>query len=104
MQTQKRDTFAGPWVLPMVQCGPTRYIVNLRLRQFRDIDAPYECVEFDSEQGRQMRGQCGIVVCPACGMSAIVSAASNSQELRCMLCFSRVAASDEERSRNPEED
>ncbi len=93
METRRRETFGGPWVLPVVQWGPQRYFVDLRLRQFRDVSRPHEFIDFDSELGRKMRRQSGIVVCPACGTSAMLSA-SDSDDLRCMRCFARTVACD----------
>jgi hypothetical protein len=87
---KKREEAGGPWVLPMVQHGPTQYFTDLRLRQFRNVQNPHEYVDFDSEQGRQMCEQAGIVVCRECQMAAIISPAIDRKELRCMNCLALI--------------
>lgn len=68
-----------------------RYFVDLRRGQFREIENPANYFDFDSEQGRQMRRQSGMVTCPACGVSVIIPTAWKNDELRCMGCFARVS-------------
>ena len=82
--------FAGPWVLPQVQYGPTRYFADLRLRQFRDVENPHNYIDFASEQGQHMCRQAGIVVCPQCGVSAIVSPSLDRGKLRCVSCLGLI--------------
>jgi hypothetical protein len=82
----EEDT-GGQEVLPVVQIGPRHYAVDLRLRQFRNVEDPHEHVDFDSEKGRRMCEQAGIVVCRECRMAAIISPASDRKELRCMNCL-----------------
>jgi len=91
METQQ-DVFAGPWVLPQVQYGPTRYFADLRLRQFRDVDNPHNYIDFGSETGQLMCRQAGITVCPGCGMTAIISPPSFEEELWCMRCLDTVSS------------
>jgi hypothetical protein len=86
----EQNVFGGPWALPIVRVGPTQYFADLRLRQFRDVSNPHNYVDFDSEQGRQMCEQTGVVVCQECKMSAIVSTASKRDELRCMNCLALI--------------
>lgn len=80
----------GPWALPIVQHGPTQYFADLRLRQFRNVKDPHDYVDFDSEQGEQMREQTGVVVCKECKTAAIISRALNRDELRCMNCLALI--------------
>jgi hypothetical protein len=80
----------GPSVLPVVQHGPTQYFADLRLRQFRNVKSPHESVDFDSEQGRKMCEQAGIVICRECQMAAIISPAVDRKELRCMNCLALI--------------
>ena len=77
----------GPRALPVVHYGTSRYFADLLLRQFRDIENPHNFVDFDSEQGRLMCSQTGIVWCPECRMSMIVSRAFEQKALRCMQCL-----------------
>jgi hypothetical protein len=90
MAKAKQKIVTGPRVLPVVQYGQTRYFADLRLRQFRDIENPHNYVDFDSEQGRLICRQTGVIWCPECGMSVIVSKASEQQSLRCMQCMSLI--------------
>lgn len=90
MAGAKQKAVSGPRILPVVQCGPTGYFADLRLRQFRDIDNPHNYVDFDSEQGRVMCKQTGILWCSECGMSVIVSKVLEQQNLRCMQCMSLI--------------
>jgi len=86
----QQDVFAGPWVLPQIQVGPTRYFMDLRLRQFRDVETPHNYIDFASEEGQLMCQQAGITACPECGMAAIISPSSFEQELWCMRCLDSV--------------
>ena len=86
----EQDVFGGPWALPIVQVGPTQYFADLRLRQFRDVSNPHNYVDFDSEQGRRMCEQTGVVVCRECRTSAIVSTALDRKELRCVNCLALI--------------
>jgi len=90
MGTKTKDEYGEPWALPVVYYRIRRYFVDLRLRQFREIENPGNCVEFESEQGQQMCRQSGIMTCPECGMSVIVPAAVEGEELRCMKCSART--------------
>jgi len=80
----------GPWSLPAVQFGTTQYFVDLRLRQFRNVQKPHEYWDFESEQAKQMCGRCGIVICQECRMAAIISPAVDRKELRCMNCLALI--------------
>jgi hypothetical protein len=41
-------------MLPVVQIGPTQYVADLRLRQFRNVKNPHEGMDFDNEKGKRM--------------------------------------------------
>ena len=86
----KERVVTGPRVLPRVQYGPIKYFADLRLREFRDVKNFSNSVKFDSEKGRKICTQTGVVSCPCCGMSAIVSMAFENKTLRCMQCFSTI--------------
>lgn len=85
-----KEGAGGPWVVPIVQHGPAQYFVDLRLRQFRNVKNPHEFLDFDSEQGRKMCERSGIVVCRECQMAAVISAAVDKKELRCMNCLALI--------------
>lgn len=90
MTTQMEEGSAGPWMLPMVCYRTRRYFVDLRLRQFRDVENPHNFFDFEGEQGRQMCRHEGVTICPMCGMGAIVSTTLRNEELRCMRCLARI--------------
>ena len=90
MEKLKEKAFTGPRVLPIVQYGPIKYFADLRLKEFRDVKDFSNSVRFDSEKGRQICIQTGVVSCPSCGMSAIVSMAFENETLRCMRCFALI--------------
>jgi hypothetical protein len=91
MKMEEGTEDAGsPSVLPIVQHGTTQYFADLRLRQFRNVKDPHEHLDFDSEQGRKMCEQTGIVVCRECQMVAVVSPAVDRRELRCMNCLALI--------------
>ena len=73
MEKNKQKFVTGPRALPIVGCGGTRYFADLRLREFRDVKDLGNSVGFDGEQGKQMCLQTGVVSCPSCGMSVIIS-------------------------------
>ena len=87
MAKVKQKVVTGPRVLPVVQYRQIRYFADLRLKQFRDNENPHNYVDFDSEQGRLICRQTGVIWCPECGMSVIVSKASEQHNLRCMHCM-----------------
>lgn len=87
---KEREDLEGPGDLPMVRHGPTQYVVDLQHKQFRRVGISYQCCDFASEQGREMREQSGIVVCRECQMAAIISPALDRKELRCMNCLALI--------------
>jgi len=87
MAMPKLKLVTGPRVLPVVYYGTTGYFADLLLGQFRDIENPHKFVDFDSEQGRLMCSQTGVVWCPECRMGVIVSKAFEQERLRCMRCL-----------------
>jgi len=90
MAGAKQKFVTGPRVLPVVQYGQTRYFADLRLAQFRNIKKPHNYVDFDSEQGRLICRQTGVIRCPECGMSIIISKTFEQLNLRCMQCMSLI--------------
>ena len=89
MEEERKDPEA-PWALPIIRHGPTQYFVDLRRREFRDLNNSHECCDFASEQGRKIRERSGIVVCRECRMAVIVSPALDRKELRCMNCLALI--------------
>ena len=87
---KKREEAGGPGVLPIIQHGATQYFVDLRLRQFRNVKNPHDYVDFNSDKGRRMCEQAGVVVCKECKMAGIISPAVDRTELRCMNCLALI--------------
>ena len=52
MGTKKMGSFSE-W-LPVVDFGGTEFLVDIDLREFRNVDEPESTVSFYSEQGRRM--------------------------------------------------
>ncbi|MFH1613799.1 MAG: hypothetical protein ABIG61_01765 [Planctomycetota bacterium] len=90
MEKNKQEVVTYPTALPIVQHRLIRYFADLRLGQFRDMENPHNFIEFDSEQGGLICRQTGVISCPECGTSAIVSPALDREKLRCVRCFSLI--------------
>ena len=86
----KERVVTGPRALPRVQYGPIKYFADLRLREFRDVKDFGNSVKFDSEKGQQMCIQSGVVSCPSCRMSVILSKRFEDETLQCMRCLSKI--------------
>ena len=74
----------------MVGYEGTMYFADLRLGEFRDIKNIDNIVRFNSSQGRQMCIQLGVVSCPSCRMSVILSKRFEDETLQCMRCLSKI--------------
>jgi hypothetical protein len=85
----------GYRALPQILFEGKQYFADLRLNEFRPVDA-FESIPFDSEEGQVMCSCAGVITCENCGMSVLVSMAHESQPLRCMQCFSPVKPSHNE--------
>jgi len=83
---QSRKT-KGRRTLPLVHRGQIPYFVDLCSRQLRNVWKPHEYLDFESEEGKQMCGRCGIVICRECQMAAIISPVIDRKELRRMNCL-----------------
>jgi len=90
MEKAKQEVFTGPWALPIVRYGAVKYFADLRLKQFRDINNPHNYVDFDSERGQRICRQNGVVICPQCGTTVIVSPSLGMEKLRCVQCFGLI--------------
>lgn len=87
VQDNRNIQEVGPKVLPMIQLGAEIYFVDLRLKQFRQVNNPHVCVEFGSDAGRLMCGRANIVSCPDCGVSMIIPRVWRGQDLSCIRCL-----------------
>jgi hypothetical protein len=87
---EKADDTGGPCTHPIVQHGPTQYFADLWLRQFRNVQKPHEYWDFESERGKQMCEECGVVMCQECRLAVIISPALDRKDLRCMNCLALI--------------
>ena len=69
MQTE--NVLLEPWLSPVVEWPGRRYVVDLKLGHFRELASPYETVEFDSFQGRELGSAMGMVICDRCVTSFV---------------------------------
>jgi len=90
MAITKLNLVSGPRMLPIVHYGTTAYFADLLLGQLRNIKNPHSFVDFESEKGRLICMQTGIIWCPECRMSVIVSKAFEQESLRCMQCLNML--------------
>jgi len=75
-------------VLPIVRIQDKEYFVDLRLGQFREVQNPYEYINFDTSEGKVLLEYVPLVECQHCGFRAVVS--KTNEELSCMKCRGRV--------------
>ena len=79
--------YSGPQMLPLFLMDGKRYFADLRMREFRIIGGSLQSIGFDSDKGRRMCLQTGIVTCGKCGMSVMLSSFYHDRELCCMNCY-----------------
>ena len=91
MERMKNVNEVSPRALPVVLYKGEQYFADLRLNEFRPVKS-FNSIPFDSEEGRIICRDTGVVICKSCGMSVIISKAYKEELLRCMLCFSRELA------------
>lgn len=87
------DWIREPWLNPVLEQGVARYIVDLKLQHFRQLSSPYEAIEFESQQGRELCTAAGIVTCCQCESSAMVANRANVHCPRCGSVIGTVGAS-----------
>ena len=46
-----------PTKLPTIKSKGTTYYIDMRLKEFRPVDRPFESVPFDSDLGREIEEQ-----------------------------------------------
>lgn len=88
MERIKNVNETSPRALPVVLYDGKQYFADLRLNEFRPVQGLLESIPFDSEEGRIMCRDTGVVICKSCSMSVIISKAYEEEPLRCMRCFS----------------
>ena len=88
--THDRHTQDGPRRLTILKLPAVSYFVDLRLGQFRDVQDPGDCIDFSSEEGRQLCRQANIVTCGRCGAHVIVSSRLRADELNCVRCMAPI--------------
>jgi len=78
-----------------VRLHKTEYFIDTELNQFREVDNPYNFIDFDTEMGRQMWSECHITECPNCGIDTPVwKQESGHRKVRVCCGFSFMADED----------
>ena len=88
--TTEEELIAFSSALPIIRYEATMYFADLRLREFRHVRNPNECIDFVSERGQRMRRENGVIMCSHCGTTAIVSPALDREKIRCVQCSSLI--------------
>ena len=78
--------YTGPVQLARFRFEDGSYFADLRLREFRSVDDPSVLILFESKLGRRLCEMAGIVSCPACRTSMIVSSVVKAEGVRCVRC------------------
>ena len=87
MNEQNTEQQACPAALPTVTYKGSRYIIDLRLGQFRELSWPIRFVDFGSPEGRELRWEFGVVPCPFCRRAYVmVNEAEPDVHVRCRRC------------------
>jgi len=91
MEKENETPQSEPYWLPLVTFDGKKYYADLRVKEFRSVilKMPSDWIRFDSEKGKIMCKNTGVVTCKSCGMSVIIPRVYQEKELRCMHCFSR---------------
>jgi hypothetical protein len=56
---EKTNETKMPRQLPIVTYKGKKYYIDWRLKEFRPVEPPLECIPFDSELGRKIDGSWG---------------------------------------------
>ena len=81
---EKQVCIWGPTLLPVIERGGTRYVVDLMRGHFRELASPYEALAFESERGRALAAAAGVRICRRCGSSFIAPGVVIG--IRCIKC------------------
>jgi predicted RNA-binding Zn-ribbon protein involved in translation (DUF1610 family) len=81
----------SPRRLPTVCLDGTEYIVDERLREFRQLRNPHERVVFDSQEGRRMLRRFYVDVCRKCRQEVAVRVDTADSHVVCPVCGTEVA-------------
>ena len=76
----------GPVQLARFVFDGAEYFADLRLAEFRGVKDFSQRIVFDSPEGRQACDFAGIVSCPECAVSMIVSSVVRAEGVRCPQC------------------
>ena len=76
----------GPVQLARFQFEDGEYFADLRLHEFRSVGDPSLLILFESKPGRRLCEMAGIVSCPSCRTSMIVSSVVRPEGVRCVRC------------------
>ena len=83
-QSAKRRTMPGR--LPILEYEGFSYLVDARLRQFREVDHPHRFIDFDSPAGVGIRDRSVVIPCPFCGIRSVVCRDTLRDVIICRRC------------------
>ena len=75
-----------PQQLQIVRLHGVDYFVDIQMNQFREVDNPYNFIDFDTEIGQQMWNECHITECPNCGVDDADWGHESGSKKVCSLC------------------
>jgi predicted RNA-binding Zn-ribbon protein involved in translation (DUF1610 family) len=81
----------SPRRLPTACLDGTEYMVDERLREFRQFRSPHARVVFDSQEGRRMLKSFYVDVCPSCRQEVAVRVDTAGSHVACPACGTAVA-------------
>ena len=76
----------GPQPLAIVRLHGVEYFIDTDLSQFREVENPYNFIDFDTEIGQQMWSECHITECPNCGIDNAVWHHEDGESRVCSWC------------------
>ena len=86
----KEQESSGKRKLPVVHLRGKDYVVDFALNQFREAGNSGNFIDFDSEIGEQMCGECLIIECPYCGTDQLFCDHERGRKKVCSRCGRRA--------------
>ena len=76
----------SPHQLQIVRLHGVDYFVDIQMNQFREVDNPYNFIDFDTEIGKQMWSEYHVIECPNCGVDDADWGHESGSTNVCSLC------------------
>ena len=86
----KNKNLRSQYQLPIVNLHGVDYFVDTPLNKFREVDNPYNVIDFDSENGQQMCAECVVRECPDCGFDELFHE-DETGKMVCSMCGNPVS-------------